>query len=439
MTKNPIVRRYYVAMHMVLKTPLCISNGESENSDHDVIRNGSGAFFIPGTSLAGSIRDYLDLKNERFGVMGFSGDTDGRMSPIYVSDALVKNARVTIRDFVCLSHDKVAEKAGKFDMEILESGAQTTLFFEAVERSDVHYDFPALFGEILYGFQKGEIRLGSKKNRGFGWMDVKTAKICTFTSEQLEQWLEFAPDWKEKILALDEEKYALHPKKAEDRFIDLYLPLHQEGGVSIRVYSAQEGKADFEHISCNGVPVIPGSSWNGAIRQKAYEILRCLGGSEVVAEDILANWFGFVNAKTAENEDEELSACQSRVIYEESCIAGGNALSVTRNKIDRFDAATVGTALYTEVGWFDGDTFLHIKIRRGEQEGDSPAEAIAGMLMLILDDVQEGYVSVGGQTAVGRGIFGSRGQTDRAYGSGLDREECLRALYGFLSGKGVLA
>ncbi len=439
MTKNPIVRRFYAAMHMILKTPLCISGGESDETDHDVIRNGSGEPFVPGTTVAGSIRDYLELRQDRLGAMGFASDTDGRMSPIFVSDAHIKNGRISVRDFVRLDHDKVAAKAGKFDMEIIESGAETTLYFEAVERSDVHYDFPAIFEEVLYGFQSGEIRLGSKKNRGFGWLEVKKARICSFTSEQLTQWLAFAPDWKARILTLDEENYGLHPKKAQDRFIDLYLPLHQEGGISIRVYSAQSGKADFEHISCNGTPVIPGSSWNGAIRQKAYEILRSLGCSQKGAEDILADWFGYVSAGQAESADEELNGCQSRVIYEESRIEGGNALSVTRNKIDRFDAATVGTALYTEVGWFDGNTSLHIKIRQRAKDGGSPAEAIAGMLMLILDDVQEGYVSVGGQTAVGRGVFGAAGHTDRAYGSGLDREECLRALYRFLSGKGVLA
>ena len=439
MTKNPIVRRYYVAIRAALKTPLCISNGESEETDHDVIRNGSGQLFLPGTSIAGSIRDYLELQKNRAGAMGFSNDSEGRMSPIYVSDALVENGNVSIRDFVRLDRDKIAVDAGKFDMEIIESGAETSLFFEAVKRQDTSYNFPAIFQKILYGFQSGDIRLGSKKNRGFGWLAVEDARICSFDSDHLDQWIEFVPDWKEKIFGLSGDGYALKPEAAQSRFVDLTLPLHQEGGVIIRVYSAKNGKADFEHLHCSGEPVIPGSSWNGAIRQKAYEILTGIGCSSNAAEDLLEEWFGYVvNTGSDRETGGEPDACQSRVVYEESRIKGGNALTITRNKIDRFDAAVVGTALYTETAWFDGDTVLHIKVRRRTEAGKAPVEAVSGLMMLILDDLQRGYVSVGGQTGIGRGIFCAAGETDGAYGSGLNREECLRALYEYLSGKKVL-
>lgn len=45
---------------LTAKTPFMVYGGESEDSDADIIRNKNGEVFIPGTSLAGVCRDYLE-------------------------------------------------------------------------------------------------------------------------------------------------------------------------------------------------------------------------------------------------------------------------------------------------------------------------------------------------------------------------------------------
>ena len=45
---------------LTAKTPFMIGSGESEGSDVDILRNKLGEVFIPGTSLAGVCRDYLE-------------------------------------------------------------------------------------------------------------------------------------------------------------------------------------------------------------------------------------------------------------------------------------------------------------------------------------------------------------------------------------------
>ena len=54
--KNKIIRRYYLAAEVYLRSPLALSSGENEVSDMDVLKNGKGEVFIPGTSVAGAFR-----------------------------------------------------------------------------------------------------------------------------------------------------------------------------------------------------------------------------------------------------------------------------------------------------------------------------------------------------------------------------------------------
>ena len=61
---NKICKRIYYAIDVQLKSPLCISNGEDYYTDADVLTNGNGEYFVPGTSLAGAFRNYLNNKNE---------------------------------------------------------------------------------------------------------------------------------------------------------------------------------------------------------------------------------------------------------------------------------------------------------------------------------------------------------------------------------------
>ena len=47
--ENVIVKRIYYVAQLSLQSPLALSGGNSENTDMDVLRNGKGELFIPGT------------------------------------------------------------------------------------------------------------------------------------------------------------------------------------------------------------------------------------------------------------------------------------------------------------------------------------------------------------------------------------------------------
>ena len=105
---NKIVRREYYAMDVVLASPLCVSGGEHELTDADVMRDYEGTPFVPGTSLAGAFRNYLGKKKGEKSVFGYAKEKEGMMSSLYVSDMYFENVdgvKTSIRDGVRLGED----------------------------------------------------------------------------------------------------------------------------------------------------------------------------------------------------------------------------------------------------------------------------------------------------------------------------------------------
>ena len=131
--ENVIVKRIYYVVQLSLQFPLALSGGNSEHTDMDVLRNGKGELFIPGTSLAGAFRSYLQEKKNIDGLFGFADGTEGAMSSIHISDLYFNSTPiVSVRDGVQLNINKTVEN--KFDMEIIEPGVNGKLYVEYVLR-----------------------------------------------------------------------------------------------------------------------------------------------------------------------------------------------------------------------------------------------------------------------------------------------------------------
>lgn len=418
---NKILKRIYIKVEMVLKSPLCISNGSTLVTDNDVIKDFDGNPFIPGTSIAGTLRAYSSFKEQdENNPFGFSKEDKGKMSSIIFYDAFFdKEVKTIIRDGVELDEGKIITKdtrkfdietkdTGKFDIEAIETGARTELRIEVIIRE---YDDEEKILEILkyalVGLKKGDIRFGMKKNRGFGEVKVKNIYKEEFTNENGKEWLNFNWNNMKTKLNLDD--------KVESKYYEIVVPLELEGGISIRQYSAKINQPDYVHLTCNGKPIVPGSSWNGAIRHRISEILEELNIKN--KKNFINEIFGYVIKKGIESD-----AKQSSVIISESIIEEAVSLPMTRNKIDRFDNSTVDGALYTELSYFGGKTSLNIKINSKVEN-----KWIIALLMIAIKDIQGGFLSVGGQTAVGRGVFKADGEV-KFCGFEYNEDEYLKSL-----------
>lgn len=464
---NKIIRRIYYRVTLRLDSPLSVGNGESYYTDSDLLyRNVAGIpeYFIPGTAIAGAFRDYLlkpeILKREDHPdekklncVYGYSDGENGQMSSVFFSDVVLpipdSGDYITTRDFVRLKQEddsvqqilqnKQAADGGKFDMEILEPGIIGTLYIECVNRENDRISAENAVDQALQGIQNGEIRFGSKKNRGFGRFEISAVAVKSFSRDNRSEWLKFEKDLDDVHKYGEPVSFEKWVRQMADnpnsQYLTVSIPLRQVGGISIRHYSAVAGDPDFSHITSNGEPVIPGSSWAGAIRADVRTILKELGFSSAEAEKTLEQWFGCVKKSRADQNGGAANngggSHASNIVIEESRLAGGSFLTMTRNKIDRFTGGTVDSALYTEKAYFGGTTTLTFRIRKDNQAVQSKQygyKVLVGMMELVVSDIENGFIAIGGETAIGRGIFrGTETEDDPWRNVNLD--ECRSELY----------
>lgn len=395
-----VLKRQVFYIQIKLKSPLNVASGEDEWTDADVLRDFDGNPFVPGTSLAGAMRAYIGEKENEWDLFGYSADDiQGKMSPLFISDLIFDGKAVLgIRDGVGLNEKKVARDGCKYDMEIVETGLEGHFYLELVVREgDDEAAMKQSLSNIFCGIQQGEIRLGRKKTRGFGAFEI--VKLASKSYDR-ENYLDYANAYERSFWesAADESNKWMAAKTDCNRMVHIRVPLVMKGGISIRQYAARKGEPDFVHLTSSGKPVIPGSSFAGAIRHRVEQILGDLVNEGVElpesVEKISKRMFGYVS---------ENDGCASNVIISESVIQEAKALTMVRTGISRFESAVKDGALYKERTYVDGKLDLKIAVRKGKTPEES--NWMIGILLLAVKDLQNGYLAVGGQTAVGRGTF----------------------------------
>ncbi len=432
---SKVIERKYYGIRLRLASPLCISNGNDGETDADILLDSDGRAFIPGTSIAGAFRNALMHKKNADSFMGFSNGENGRMSQLFVSDVVLDNARIIIRDGVRLENKTVVPGA-KFDMQAVETGATGLLYLEVVIRENdkdkaVYDEIDSIISKLA----SGEIRFGSRKTRGFGEIEVLAVAEEVFVlggkeKNQVEEWMDFL-DKKENPEAgfqsfCEIDDWLENRNKVESDYVHIEVPLTLEGGISIRRYSTKPGEADFEHICIENdnkrIPVIPGSSWNGAFRGDARRILQ---------DDLLIHDSGkIIEMMFGPETNTTQKLWQSRITFSESQISDSVEMNVTRTAIDRFTAAAKNGSLYSEISFFGGNTKLDIMVSKQKKQGELDFRVIVGLLELIILDIMNGYVAIGGQVAIGRGIFSGKQNSIKCPDCNI--KDCRKALHDYL-------
>lgn len=407
MSNRKVLRRKVFQIKFETLSPLSIASGDDEWTDADILRSWDGSPFVPGSSIAGAMRSYLKKDKNENCLMGYSSENDlGKMSSVYVSDAQFEdNVSFGIRDGVSLNLNKTAITGSKYDMEILEHGIRGVFYMEVVDRENDDVNEVSKeddLKKIFNGFEMGEIRLGQKKTRGFGEIRLESIKCREFNHDN---YLDYSKAYDPKCWdTLENEKLKwCNPTTDEQEKIHIEVPLKLRGGISIRQYAAIKGQPDFAHITDNGVPIIPGSSMAGAIRHRVHDLLGQINqlvkeiddNKSIEIEQKIDSMFGYVGNEKAH---------KSSIVINETKILGANQLTMTRTGVSRFESAVKQGALYKELTFVNGTLTLKMSV---DQDGDS--NWILGLIILALKDLQNGYLAVGGETAIGRGVFEENG------------------------------
>ncbi len=486
-----MIEKVYIQLKLITESPFAVCSGLDEYSDKDIIRhvrNNSedSKPYIPGSTLAGAFRDYIEgieeytskekgkgINDKFFGYIERGNTKEehrARQSKIFFGDAELiekfntshicdkssntqaledENYIISLRDGVKLDNRKTAEYSGKYNYEIIEPN---TVFASIIEYSGKDKDiFKEIIESIVSAINSSEIRIGSKTNRGLGVMKAEY-RIKSFSNKNVSEWLKFDP------YAYEWDKLTKGSENTNVQFSGFSVNVKIPHTIIIRDYNAEptailgEKKYNFENLNCgqlksNGSAVIPGTTWAGAFRHRAEMILNELVEGlkaendskfdEAKLKKFIDKAFGCAIATKSNRENETKESILS---FFESKITGGTIIPLTRTKIDRFTGGAMSKALFSEVVYCGGNTELRIGINKkcikaydkekGSDEKldwqkNSTFKAILGMIVLIMDDLKEGLLAIGGETAVGRGIVEAN---EYDLPCNLKRDDCLKSL-----------
>ncbi len=434
MSNDNIKERIYIKGNLQLVSPLVIGSGQDENTDIDLIRDWTGTPFIPGTAIAGAIRHYLDGILDKELVLTVFGkkEKDSTQSLISFYDALlIGNPKIQIRDGVRLKHEtKTAQDQAKYDYEILEPGQQFCFKAELVIREKDLPDTDRI-KDLLYlmlnALKKKKISFGAKTRRGFGVVSLCDEKVlCLNMSkpDDVQKWIDFTWDFEKFINESEKTDISVLQKNilqtSEHDLSEIKAEFEIPYSVLIRHYSESPDAPDTTHLASDGNAVIPGTSWNGAIRHAIYHILKQLNKNKQYSEStdklfkkLTTDLFGYVSKDKKE-------AKASRIFIKESLIAGGQALPYIRKKVDRFTGGVVDSALFEEMPHYGGKVKLDIAIKK-------PEKCEIGLILLALKDMGNGIQPIGGDANIGRGILNTIKNIEIKPDT-ITEDDCLKAL-----------
>ena len=401
-----------------------IGSGEEESSDSDVLRDSDGNVYIPGTSLAGVSRHFLETvginTDDIFGKIEVEKeDETDYESKIKFFDAFATNeVSTSVRDSVRLL-DKISLEGSKFDYEIAEAGAE---FIFKIELNTCSCEEKKICSYIINGFRNGDIRIGSKTTRGFGVVDIEDIKYLQLDltkAEEMETYINLDRDWNvvDKPFSLEELEEARYEGVYEtierDFSLKSFLFIRDYGSTK-KVEGDDSKFVDAQTLTnAKENPVIPGPSIAGVIRSHCRKILDKIGyKTEKERQDFINDLFGY---ETEVGEDGKLKRenekkIKSNVLFKECELDKENIvfLNRTRTALDRFSGSALQTgALFTGNIACRNDEkqpekiTISIKIKKDFED----MKLAKSLINTCLDDLGKGLIAFGGNTGIGAGIF----------------------------------
>ncbi|MCA9952117.1 MAG: hypothetical protein KDE48_20845 [Anaerolineales bacterium] len=409
-----VVTRYVITGRLKLLRPTSLSNGDIEGLTDIALRRDAvnNKPVLPGTSLAGALRDYLIQRVGQKGdlnqllvkqLFGFNEQARGEshQSWLFIEDAFGEEAGIEIRGGVVIDPEsRTAADKKKFDIEFLAAGTTFNLCIEFWEPSGNPLQLRQLLAQALLGLQKGEISLGGRKRRGFGECKVEDWQVHRYSMSNkadIVRWLEqdkTSPENGETLT--DMLTLPSLPALNQPRSCRLQARFALDGSLLIRSAAVDPKGADQLHLrNAAGQPVISGSSLAGVLRARARRIVQLLQPQNQAA--------AFVNDLFGQEmkDKEKVNPKASRLWVREMPIREFSGSLVadrvqSRVKIDRFTGGSYPTALFDQQPVFQGEVTVDVTIQR-------PHSADVGLLLLLLKDLWTGDLAIGGESSVGRG------------------------------------
>lgn len=406
MNNAGIIEKIVVEGTIKTESPLLIGTGENDGViDTMILKDKQARPFIPGTSLAGVLRECLysaepddELADRLFGKIARNRQLNDRsyQSAIIVEDIILRNAKTIIRDGVGIDNfTGVGKDGAKYDYEAVDRGAKGDFSLVVTLRA-CHAEYRGQLEAAvkkLADIMMGGISIGALTTKGFGRVvgEAIIVKTYDFTNPaSVRDWLlgnskscpiyqAVASDvWNENdfVLAAD---FAINGSLIVRGEVDDDMVVDSK-----QVLSKVQLKSGNDYV-------IPGTTVKGIIKKQAQRIFSKMDKNEKLLDDLL----GYSNDDVKQ---------KSRLYTEEIYFKAGTKTALhSRNRIDRFTGGTVDGALFTnQPVW--------------QEEPDKPVLCLkfrvkdckaweAGLMLFILRDIWTGNVAFGGEKSIGRGTL----------------------------------
>lgn len=418
------------------ETPLHCGGGADDVLDQPVARDAFGFWRIPGSSLAGALRSLAERRDEKLArrLFGHQEKESSCASLVWCEDGLLLDfdgqpalakrlAGVSprircapfVRDHVNIGlQTGAASEAGKFDCEIVPAGARFLLEF----RCD-GWDRPlspeedAFFEALVGDIAAGRLPLGGKTGLGYGLYKVIAADYRhadLSKPEGMRLWLN------QKAHSLPEAgglsipgAAAQAPGPGLDGWLEIPLacdrPILAGGGKPARpdgsmaesdMVFALTPRLVYDHGQGSGDlvfgPTLPSSSLKGVLRHDIFHIL-CALGAQDVAGTVLDEIFGMVSGEGGQCGKLVVTDCPLAAAY-----APEDFVFEQHVAIDRFSAATIDGALFSEEPFWKPGSRVILRIR-----ACGLAAHEAALFTHALVDLFEGSLAFGGGVNRGNG------------------------------------
>lgn len=432
MDSRTLAARWVIRGTLTLETAMHLAGEEGERVDMSVLRDPrDGKPLLPGTTLAGALRNALADRLAGYGreesaevslLLGAARrDGDGTQSPLIVFDAigeLPEGYGIEIRDGVAISPDTgVAEDHKKYDFEVLPARTRFPVRVDLLVPARCDGDGVALEKALLQSltialdaFSHGENAFGARRSRGLGrvsavwaarrfdlcsrdgWIKwIRSDHMEPFAANPDQQWIRNTIE----AAVPDNLKPFTTSKDARSRIvIDLSLKIDHD--ILVRSPSTEPGSPDVSHLSSGSVAILPGTSLAGVMRSQALRIARLVRAKQSDASIWIDRLFGPRFEGRRAPIGHELHASRLRV--GESTIEDGQSRRQTRVAIDRFTGGAADTALFDEQTEVGGRAAVRLELQDA-QEGE------LGLVLLVLKDLLDGTLPVGGTSSIGRGVL----------------------------------
>ena len=414
---------------LVLDAPLLIGtggNGAGQDVDDEVLKTTAGQPFIPGTSLAGALRDFMTAENALGMRLLFGTEAAYErqhnaawQSSIRIDDIKLNNVEIVVRDGVSLDEiTGTAIEHHKFDYEAVGSGA-TGKFFAEITQRGIHERYEDAMKEavdLLAHRLAAGFSLGAHTAKGFGEVHVKDLKVYRYDFKNpahVRAWL--GPEGKSEALVEPEiyerQKcfYAKDDCVLEAKFALKSSLLVRDYARAMKVKTAgrmdEETSVQAPMLRENDHWLIPGASIKGALRHCAAEILRKLDIDGALLDRMMGPSLARIKAKPDEK-------WKSRLLVSEACLEDGVVTGLqTRVRIDRFTGGKIDTGLFTTAPIWQREkegAALFLRLVLHEPKEEERAWQI-GLLLLLLKELSLGRLALGGEKGIGRGVLEGRG------------------------------